>query len=261
MKKSVCAELRRLLESWRFYAAILGVAGAFFFSLERGGLKQSVMESFIAAMLGSGIHTAAIFCAFAFAGVFCEDFEHQYCYYALIRGNVKRYVFTKTLLIYLSSVFVMVAGTAVFLGICAGRIPWTVTDDPGYGLAVRSHYGILAEKGNYVGYCILYAVQVGMYFGTLSLAAAFLSLFSVNRMLVLIFPAFLDQLLTELPTRELVSFLCVTPFSKHFDYNWQMFLNAAAASILPAMLLTAGIYVKAAAKVSQKAGVCLPFKK
>ena len=249
MNKGFGAEIGRLTGSWQLYVSVLGVAAAFFFSLEWGGLKPGILDSFIAALIGSGIHLAAIFCAFAFAPVFCEDFEHGYCYYTMIRESPKRYVITKALLIYLSSVLVMVAGTAVFLGVCAGRLPWTVREDSAYRLALRSNYGILVANKRYVGYCLLYALQIGMYFGSLALAAAFLSLFSVNRMLVLIFPLFLDQLLTELPTRNAMSYTCFTPFLKHFRADWQMLLYAALWSLLPALLLTVGIYAKVKRKI------------
>ena len=58
---------------------------------------------------------AYIFCAFPFATVFCEDLENKYIRYSIIRGNLKKYVFSQISIIYLTSIAVMVLGTAIFL--------------------------------------------------------------------------------------------------------------------------------------------------
>lgn len=213
-----------------------------FFSLEHG-MRNSVLDSYIAAVIASGVHIALVFCVFAFGTVFCEDLERRYVYYEVIRGNAWKYVISKVIVIYLSSIAVILLGTLVFTGVCRVFTPWTDMESA-YRLTSAGSFGALVSEGHYLLYCLLYSLHLGMFMGTLAVAAAFFSLYISNTVLVLTVPLLLDQLLMELPTNGLFSYLCFQPTSQLYGTEAWNLLSAAVLSIIPVLLLTAGIYQK-----------------
>lgn len=242
MIRYLFSDLKRLVKGYRIYLAVFGVAAAMFFSLEQG-IRNSVLESYIVAVIGSGVHIALVFCVFAFGTVFCEDLERKYIYYEVVRGNVWKYVFSKVIVIYLSSIAVILLGTLVFTGICRIFTPWT-DKESAYRLTSAGSFGALVLEGHYLLYCLLYSLHLGMFMGTLAVAAAFFSLYISNTVLVLTVPLLLDQLFMELPTNGVFSYLCFEPTSQSYGMEAWNLLSAAILSIIPALLLTAGIYQK-----------------
>lgn len=64
-------------------------------------------------------------CASAFAAVFCEDLENKYLRYSIGRGNLKKYVLSKVIVIYVSSIITMILGTLLFIMYLRLQLPWT----------------------------------------------------------------------------------------------------------------------------------------
>lgn len=242
MKRYLITDFGRLIKSRRFYVSVLGVTAALFFSLERKGLRNSVLESYIASVMGSGVHVTGIFCAYAFATVYCEDFESHYVRYEIIRGNIKNYVLSKTILIYLSAVAVMLLGTFVFCSVCSVVLPWARELDSVYKLTSSGHYGRFVLEGKYFTYCLLFSLQLGMFMGILAVAAAWLSLFTSNIALVLSFPVLLDQFLLEIPSNDILNYLKFWPVSRVGVKDWQVILYLFFLSFIPVILLTLSIY-------------------
>lgn len=75
----------------------------------------NVMDTYIYAVEMSGKMIAYAFCASAFAAVFCEDLENKYLRYSIGRGNLKKYVLSKVIVIYVSSIITMILGTLLFI--------------------------------------------------------------------------------------------------------------------------------------------------
>lgn len=211
MIKYLGTDFRRFIKNWRFYGAAAGVVFLFFYSLERNGLRGSVLETYIASVIGSGVHLAGVFCSWAFVSSFCEGFEHRYMYYEIVRGNLKKYLLSKVIMIYVSSVIVMLASTVLFCGICAARLPWAIEGGSGFRLASGGNYGNLVLSGHYLIYCLMFSLQLSMYMAVLAEAAALLSLFTTNMVLVLTFPVLLNQILVELRWNRELNYLRFCP--------------------------------------------------
>lgn len=230
-------DIRRALKNWHLYGAIVGIVLVFFYSLEKKGLRNSVLESYIASVAGSGIHIAAVFCAGAFATSICEDLEHRYVYYEVIRGDCKKYLISRVIVVYLSAVLVMIVGTMIFCCVSSLRVPWVRVSDSVYNLALNGSYKSCILSEHYLVYCLLFSLQLGMYMGILAVAASFLSLFTTNMGLILSFPILLDQFLIELPSNNILSFAAFCPIPARFETGWQsfvclFFLSTASVSLL-----------------------------
>lgn len=119
-----------IAKKYSLYLAIAGVAVSFIFSLEnyafeKGMVNFNVMDTYIYAVEMSGKMIAYAFCASAFAAVFCEDLENKYLRYSIGRGNLKKYVLSKVIVIYVSSIITMILGTLLFIIYLRLQLPWT----------------------------------------------------------------------------------------------------------------------------------------
>lgn len=83
------------------------------------------MDTYIYAVEMSGKMIAYAFCASAFAAVFCEDLENKYLRYSIGRGNLKKYVLSKVIVIHVSSIITMILGTLLFVMYLRLQLPWT----------------------------------------------------------------------------------------------------------------------------------------
>lgn len=124
-KSCIITDIKRAFNRYEFFAAVAGVCMSLIFSLEHRGVRNGD-TLFTLAMASdlTGALIAFVFCAVPFAAVFCEDLENRYVYYQLSRVNKKIYVFSKLMVIYLSSVLTMILGTALFVGWCRIQVPW-----------------------------------------------------------------------------------------------------------------------------------------
>lgn len=90
--------------------------------------------------------------------------------------------------------------------------------------------------------CFLCALQMGMLAGTLSLAASFLSMFVSNKMLILITPILIQQILLEYRGKGWFSVMLIYPTLNRFSTDIQYFLTVFGCSLCFSALLTWGIY-------------------
>lgn len=135
-----------IAKKYSLYLAIAGVAVSFIFSLEnyafeKGMVNFNVMDTYIYAVEMSGKMIAYAFCASAFAAVFCEDLENKYLRYSIGRGNLKKYVLSKVIVIYVSSIITMILGTLLFIMYLRLQLPWTSD------LATSSISGMYQQSG------------------------------------------------------------------------------------------------------------------
>lgn len=200
--KYFCTDFRRLGKSYRWLFGIVGVAVALFFSLEstlfeKGLVNGNVLSTYIYSTVMTGSLITYSFCAFPFAGVYPEEREHKYIRYGVIRGNLKAYVLSKTAVIYISSVGVMILGTFLFLFLCRIQVPWTDWNRDQYGMVLSGCYGSVMEQGHVLLYCGLYALNMGLVAGALSNMAALCSVFISNTVLTFIFPVLAFRILVS----------------------------------------------------------------
>ena len=241
-------DIRRLIKNYPIYLAILGVTVSIWFSLENDAFTEemingNVLDTYIVAVTMSGIMISYAFCAFSYATVFCEDLEKKYARYSINRGNVWKYVVSKSIVVYGASVVTMILGSLLFVVTIRLKIPW-VSD---YGMMNSNLVGMytsLIAGEHYWAYIFLCALHMGMLAGVLSLAASFLSMFVSNKMLVLITPILIQQMLLEYRGKSWFSVMLIYPQQNQFSTDIQYFLTALGCSLCFAALFAWGIYKK-----------------
>lgn len=236
----------RLCKSCRWLVGIAGVAAVLFFSLEsdlfeKGFVNGNVLSTYINATIMTGSLIVYSFCAFPFAWVYPEEREHKYIRYSLIRGNLKAYVASKTAVIYLSSLIVMVMGTFLFLFLCRMRVPWTDWSTDSYGVELGGCYGSVLEHGHVILYCGLYALHMGIIAAILSNMAALCSVFISNTVVVLLFPVLAFRLLVFVNING-YNIYAFYAYVKIFADDWLNLLFLTAVSVFVSVLSALGCY-------------------
>lgn len=235
-------DLRRLIKSRRWLVGVLGVAAMLFFSLENGLFQKGfaagdVLLTYTNAILGAGMIITYSFCAFPFAAVFPEEWDHKYIRYGVIRGNLKTYVLSKVSVIWLSSVAVMVLGTFVFLLVCRTQVPWEAWQGKmEIDFLLAGCYGDVLGHGHVLLYCLLNALHMGLAAAVLSSMAALCSVFVSNTVLTLIFPTLAARVLGG----ELYSFYATY---KRYPSDWKNLVSLLILSVLLSLLSAFGCYV------------------
>lgn len=244
--KMMQSDLKRMLTGYRVYLAICGVVLAYIFSRENTGIENnSVLLTFVSSTMLSGSLITYIFCAFPFAQVFCEDIENKYLHYELIRGGLKRYVFVKTIIIFFSSIAVMVIGSLLFILLLRTQGPMVDEKMGVDSFLLGGAYSDLLEREHYIWYCIIYAFQLGMLAGVLSVMSAFLSLYISNRVMVLVLPVFITQVLVDFKTNQYgFGILSYRAYIRRFDEDWKYLFFLVFMSLVIIFFIACGIYRK-----------------
>ena len=241
----IVSDLKRLLKSYEFYFSFLGVAAVLFFSLEDVGISDAgVVFTYVFATDMTGMMLAYVFCAWPFATVLCEDMEKKYVRYAVVRGSLKDYVISKVVIIYSSSVFSMIIGTVFFLCICRAKVPWVDLNIDNLSTLMAGNYKEMLSGGHYFLYCILFALQLGFFAGTLSVVSAFLSTYISNKVTVLVFPVLIFQILAECSRAGINYIYYFRAYNRISTSNCGNFIGIFLLSILPVIFLTFGMYKK-----------------
>lgn len=214
------------------------------FSLERAGwngMLEDVLVAYDFSITMPGSLIAYTFCAFPFATVYTEDLEHRYIRYSMIRGNLKSYVLSKTVVIYLSSVLVMLAGTLLFLILCRTHLPWAVHEPESYNAVC---YKSLLESGQHLLYCVMTSLHLGVIAGALSSVAAMCSVFISNRAFVLAIPLVLFRILlsVRIGPHGFYNIYSLYAYNKYFSQDWMNLLLVVAISMLPLLPSIFGSY-------------------
>ena len=236
-------DIRRLFKSGGLYASVVGVAASMFFSMERIGLvNDNVLFSFVYATEMSGMMIAYVFCALPYAASFCDDLEYQYIRYQAVRGSLKHYVASKVSVIYLSSAAVMVCGSLLFVSLCYAMGPW---EGPGSTQLYESGaFHELAQRGHYMSYCGLYALQLGFLAGILSVMAAFFSMYITNKVMVFALPVLIYKILIDVSGTGKYTVFVFRAGNRVMPGDWQNLLCLFAVSAGAVCVIALGIYRK-----------------
>ena len=150
-------DIIRTIETKRFYFCIFSIIGMGFVSMfEMADMDIDVMYVFGQMMSSMTSILVFFFTAIPCAAIFEEDMENKFYRPYIFRGNRKSYVWAKL----------------------------TVIGED------RITQYLLGEKKYFI-FIICYCVQEGILLGLLNLAAAYLSLYERNRLLIWISPALL----------------------------------------------------------------------
>lgn len=206
-KNYFLTDIRRVLAGPRTLAGMAGVAFSLFFSVLTSGnltvktgetagffFLNNIVSTYILALNMSGSILGYVFCALPFATVFAEEQEYRYARLSIIRGNLKSYVASKSLIIWLSSAAAILGGTLAYLLLMRIWIPWMDWEAAGqadYSAIISMCYGSFLKHRHAFLLCMAYALNQSFLAGMLSLGSAFVSLFIRNHLMQLIMPALL----------------------------------------------------------------------
>lgn len=228
------SDIHRVLISGKIVIGIIATLIILTFSLFGEQLTGvNVLYVFIFVMDGMPAMLILMAASYGYADSICSDIEHCYLRCLLIRTQLKKYVFAKVLVIFLSSLIITSFGILLFVVVMRFFLPWIGTSDSMY--EVFSETGCfcdLLKKGNYVLYFLLCGVKYGLLSGVLSVFAAYISLFVSNRMIVIIFP-FIGRYLLDGISMSVTSEYTVSSFF----WSANKLFESEAVSLLTAMIL------------------------
>ena len=135
------------------------------------------------------------FMALPAAICFAEDFEFCNIHYQLIRSSLKKYVFSKTINIFISSIIIMVICFLSYISLL--RLSGHDWIDEYFNTS--DFWDINMWKyiscGNFWMFYIIMAIQFGILSGILNLLSAWLSLYIKNKMMILATPSIVVYIL------------------------------------------------------------------
>ena len=119
------------------------------------------------------------------------------------------------------------------------QLPWTRDlEKPD----MSGMYEILWGNGHFMAYIFVVALQMGMLAGTLSLAASFVSIFITNKMLIMLTPILVYQILLEFRGSGWANIMIFDPALFQFKSDMEYFLIVCGFSLVPSILFVFGIY-------------------
>ena len=98
------------------------------------------------------------------------------------------------------------------------------------------------ENKYFMAYIFVVALQMGMLAGTLSLAASFVSIFITNKMLIMLTPILLYQILMEFRGSGWANIMIFDPALFQFKSDIEYFLIVCGFSLVPSIFFVLGIY-------------------
>lgn len=249
-KKYFFVELKRCFQCVHIYGGILGAALIWIYCTQ-GVFMTDVQNYFMIAAPSGGIILVFMMCAMGHGLSFCEDMENRYFFYQIIRGSLKRYIMQKSAVVYLSSVFVYVAGLLCFIFIMRINYPWYLPEGGAYRDIVQgSIFGYCLAWGHPILYFLLVGIRCGMLSGILTMLAVYLSTYINSRVFIIAVPALVYQLIRQffsivVPEHKCIDLLHVYGFySRVFESDLLSMLWTAGVSLLFYILLVNGVYLR-----------------
>lgn len=216
-------DTKRILLKPNIYISVVCVALSLLFSLEEDGLQpQGVAYTYIRSINMTGVLVAYAFCTWSFGLSLYEDLEKKYILYQLSRGDLKKYVVSKTSMIFLSSLLTMVLGSVLFVLACRCQIPWNDEAINGLNAFYYGAFGSLLREKHYFRYCLLCSVFQGMRAGILSLWAAVFSTIISSKIMVLALPILMYQILIAYTGKWYGINIFDIYYVKVFEDDWKM---------------------------------------
>lgn len=216
-------DTKRIFLKPNIYISIVCVALSLLFSLEEDGLQsQGAVYTYLRSLNMTGVLVAYAFCTWSFGLSLCEDMEKKYILYQLSRGDLKKYVVSKTIVIFLSSLLTMVLGSILFLFACRCRIPWNDETLDGLSAFCYGTFDSLIREKHYFCYCLLCSVFQGMRAGILSLWAAVFSTIISSKIMVLALPILMYQILIAYNRKWYGINIFDIYYVKIFEDDWKM---------------------------------------
>lgn len=250
-KKYFYVELKRCFQCMYIYGGILGAAFIWVYGTQ-GAPVADVQNYFMISAQSGVIILVFMMCALGHGLSFCEDMENRYFSYQIIRGSLKNYVIQKSVVIYLSSVFIYVSGILCFAFLMrALGYPWYILEGGAYRDVVQgSIFGYCLAWGRPILYFFLVGIRCGMLAGLLTLLAVYLSTYINSRVFMIAVPAFAYQLIRQffsvfVPEQKCMDLLFVYGFySRVFKSDLLSMFWTMGISLMISILFVIGIYLR-----------------
>lgn len=249
LRRYMAIDMKRAFCSWKIIVSVLGVCMVMgIASLETRIWQLSVLNSYYYVIYSMPFLLTLIFTTFAFGHCFCEDIEHSYIRFLVIRGSLRSYVVSKVIVIALSAIFTMMAGMLLFVLLLRMNFPWIdLTEGTFETLVQYGAFRLFLENGNYILYFLFCGIQYGLLAAVLAVAAALFSLLYHDALFVLSVPLivryFIQYYSNLLPEYGQLNPNAIYDISYNvWDHDWLSFAYAWGVSVLAIVLLGIAIY-------------------
>ena len=245
MKKAhyLAGDMKREFLSGHFILAVAGtVVTLLFIAKTQVRFPQDILYIYDGVTMTRMALLVLVFGTIPYGICFCEDFEHKYIYISVIRGDIKRYVWSKLLAVFISAFAAMALGKLLFFLIMRLEYPWVLPDNSYYqSLLADVRYGSIIRYSP-VLYFLEGIVRESLLGGVLAVCTAYGSLFFKNRLFVYTFPVMIYyfwinyiELWLGLPHQTTICYIFGS-FYQIWSREWLDFLYALAVGILLAGL-------------------------
>lgn len=190
MFKIMKSDVYRILSMHRLFYGIIGVIAVLLATFFEEQLYDTdVLYTIEVIMYGMPAMLILMAGAYGYADSLCLDVENKYYRCIINRINLKRYVASKILSIFSSSVIIVTVGILSFVMILRFYIPWCDTESITYIVDVKSAcFGNVLKNNLYPLYFLLFGLRYSLLAGILSVLSAYISLYIKNRMVIFILP-------------------------------------------------------------------------
>lgn len=179
------SDIKRAVCSWRFVLSVFGIALTMYLFGMKVSDGYTIVEAYQLNICCIQVLLVFVFAIFPFAEGICQDLEYGFYRVLIIRGNLKDYVCSKELSIFLSTVLAMIFGTLFYILMQKIEVPEAIWIEAGVNYGSFTY---LLEHKMYLLYMTLCGLKMGFLAGILSVASAFVSLYITNRLLVYSLP-------------------------------------------------------------------------
>ena len=128
VRKYFQTEISRLFRKKELYFSVMGIVLILFLSANdgMGNIGGSVLSSVLLSSYDAGFLVAFSLASIPYAAAFTDDLEYNYAKYLVVRGSLGKYVFSKMLVIFISSMLTMGIGITCFSMLCSLGLPWEI---------------------------------------------------------------------------------------------------------------------------------------
>lgn len=178
----------------KMWAAIIGITAADYLMLGQDASTISVSSvlDMVYLYIGDPFFILCLMLSATVMGTsYCDERETG-CFFLLMnRCSRKKYIISKIIHTFFSALFVLTAGT--FLWICSMRLfmPWANPQEDSFRSIASNGMGELLLRQNYPLYFFLHSLGYGMTAGIVSAATFLISMILKDKMLVQVLPVLL----------------------------------------------------------------------
>lgn len=178
----------RMFTSKHFLLAVLGIVGVYSFAWAQLR-SQDVYLLIYYIKFYSTYMLLLVFASAAYSNTIVEDMEYKNYYLQIQKGSLGKYIWSKVITTFFSSVIVMVLGTIIFCMFASLKMPLLLQDNSMLEYLTDGDYfsSLITEKTIFF-YQIADAVMTGIMAGIFSVFAMWLSLYVKNQMFAVTVP-------------------------------------------------------------------------